>query len=100
MTNNFITVSMRNVKVGEMFLPIERTGQPVYVVRKRRWEKEWRKADRSFVATGMCRGVDKDGRDGVFSLYDWAVVRREIQPPRPRPETRMAEAMRQAAARR
>lgn len=76
----FITVPMRAVRVGEMFVPIERMGEPVYVVRKRRWERAWIKADRAYVATGTARGIDETGKDGIFSLYDWAVVRRPARP--------------------
>lgn len=76
----FIPVPMRAVRAGEMFVPIERMGEPVYVVRKRRWERAWIKADRAYVATGTARGTDETGKDGVFSLYDWAIVRRHARP--------------------
>ena len=74
--SEFAVVSIRSVKVGEMFLPIERMGEYVYVTAKRRWERKWKKADKSYVSTGMARGVDENGNDGVFSLFDFAVVRR------------------------
>jgi hypothetical protein len=76
MNTEFVVVPMRAVKIGEMFLPIERMGEPVYVVRKRRWERAWIKSPKSYVLTGVARGVDDSGADGVFSLFDFAVVRR------------------------
>jgi len=82
MNTTFSVVPLRTVRLGEKFLPIERMGNPVYVVRKRRWEREWIKSDRSYISTGIARGVDENGKDGVFSLYDWAVVRRPV-PARP-----------------
>lgn len=79
MNNEFSVVSIRSVKIGEMFLPIERMGEHVYVTAKRRWERKWKKADKSYVSTGMARGVDENGKDGVFSLFDFAVVRRPVK---------------------
>jgi hypothetical protein len=85
MKTEFTVVPMRNVKIGEMFLPIERMGEPVYVTKKHRWEREWTKARKSYVLTGVARGVDDSGADGVFSLFDYAVVRRPVSVPTERP---------------
>ena len=79
MNTTFSVVPLRTVRLGEKFLPIERMGNPVYVVRKRRWEREWIKSDRSYISTGIARGVDENGKDGVFSLFDFAVVRRPVK---------------------
>lgn len=76
----FTVVSIRSVKTGEKFLPIERMGDHIYVAPKHRWERRWKKADRSYVLTGVARGVDENGNDAVFSLFDFAVVRRPVKP--------------------
>lgn len=81
----FTVIPMRNVKIGEMFLPIERMGEPVYVTKKHRWERAWVKSRKSYVLTGVARGVDESGADGVFSLFDYAVVRRPVSVPTERP---------------
>lgn len=99
--SDFITIPMRNVRTGDKFLPIERMGSPVYVVRKRRWERAWRKAERSYVAVSLCHGVDADGKDALFSLYDWAIVRRKVPdnaPHRAASPTDMARKLRDALA--
>lgn len=88
--DEFVAVPMRRVEVGERFVPIERMGPPIWVSHKHRWEREWRKADRAFVCTGVSRGVDEAGADGIFSLFDWAIVRKRPKPATPASVAKLA----------
>jgi hypothetical protein len=74
----FQTVRMTDVNAGEMFLPIEKRGEPTWDNRRKRWDKRWAKAPRSYVCTGKCQGTDESGNDGLFAVGDWAIVEREV----------------------
>lgn len=75
----FVTVPMNQVKVGEFFKPIEKRGEPVWDKRRKRWDRKWAICPESFVYAGKCHGVSEDGRDALFALGDWAIVRREAR---------------------
>ena len=75
----FITVPMNHVKIGEFFKPIEKRGEPTWDKRRKRWDKKWAICSESYVCVGKCHGQTEDGRDGLFALGDWAIVRREAR---------------------
>ena len=77
----FITVPIKDVKPGEAFTPIERMGAPVFVVKRKKWERKWRMATKSYRMTSKpLHALDDEGKDAIFATTDWAVVRREPKP--------------------
>lgn len=73
----FITVSIKDVKPGEYFTPIERMGAPVFVVKRKKWERKWRMSTKSYRMTSKpLHALDEEGKDAIFATTDWAVVRR------------------------
>lgn len=85
MKNNFVVVPMKNVREGEAFIAIEKQGAPHYDKRRRKWDKLWCKSREAFRMGGSpCHSFTEDGRDAIFSLTDWAVVRRDAPPESPR----------------
>ena len=77
--STFVTIPMNRVKVGEFFKPIEKRGEPTFNRRSKRWEKRWAICPESYTYIGKCHGIAEDGRDALFALGDWAVVRREAR---------------------
>lgn len=74
----FITVPIKNVKAGEKFTPIERMGQPVWLIKKHRWDRKWRISSKSYRMTSKpLHAVDESDADAIFATTDWAIVERE-----------------------
>jgi hypothetical protein len=82
--SNFITIPVTQVRNGEVFTPIEKMGTIVFNPKRKKFERKWIISPKSYVMVGRLHGLDQDGKDGLFALGDWAIVRRNAPANAPR----------------